>query len=95
MSTAEVLKNAALSFARAHSGLNGKAGNPARTQGGAVLTFGKQKGQAVSEVDSFNLSWYRKVLQENVHDPAKARWRSDNEAILAAVVAELESRGDA
>lgn len=63
---------------------------PSRTDGEEpVLGFGRNKGKRPSEVESKDLEWYAKVLQENVDNPEKARWRDANQALLDAVNAAL------
>ena len=61
---------------------------------GPVLTFGNAKGKRPANVDVKSLSWYEKVLSENVADPSKARWAESNQALLDSVRAELHRRGE-
>lgn len=56
--------------------------------------FGRQKSQPVGEVESKDLRWYLSVLQENVEDPTKERWRAANASLAQAIEAELASRGE-
>jgi hypothetical protein len=67
-----------------------RTATPARTDDGEpVLSFGRNKGKRPSEVEQRDLEWYQRVLAENVDNPEKARWRADNERLLAAVEAAL------
>ena len=61
---------------------------------GPVLTFGSAKGKRPANVDVKSLSWYEKVLSENVADPSKSRWAESNQALLDSVRAELHRRGE-
>lgn len=57
-----------------------------------VMSFGTGKGKPLSTLTDKDLAWYERALSENVADPAKSRWRTDNERKLAAVQAELRRR---
>jgi hypothetical protein len=47
--------------------------------------FGSQKGKPLAGAKEKDLQWYAKILRENVADPAKARFKADNAAHLAAI----------
>lgn len=55
------------------------------------VRFGRDKGKRLSEVK--DLTWYRQALANIVADPAKARFKADNEDRLAEVEQELKRRG--
>lgn len=95
MTTAQRLKNAAFSLYRAHATMNGKTGNPGRTGGTTLVPFGRSKGMPISSCTSKDLAWLRDAVTGSVNDPTKAKWRSSNEALVAAIQAELEERGEA
>jgi hypothetical protein len=65
---------------------------PAPSESEPVFRFGKLKGEALSIGTERDLSWYLDAIRANVEDPAKARWRDDNEAHLAEIEAEIERR---
>jgi hypothetical protein len=90
-SAAAALSEAAKEWARASGWREPRAEAPA---GGEVLTFGfgSGRGQPPSAVDTKSLRWYAKVLAENVANVEKARWVTQNQALLDAVEAELEGR---
>jgi hypothetical protein len=60
----------------------------------AVARMGRQKGEPLSALNDDNLGWYADGIAKSVADPAKARWRADNEAHLAEVRAEQARRQD-
>lgn len=52
--------------------------------------FGSQKGKPLAGAQEKDLKWYAKVLRENVADPGKARFKTENAAYLAAIERALE-----
>lgn len=58
----------------------------------AVVPFGRDKGVLLSEADTKSLNGLRRIIAENVADPAKSQWRDRNEKLLAAIDAELGTR---
>lgn len=54
--------------------------------------YGKGKGKTLPELDDNNLSWLHDAVKQNVDDPAKARWKANNEALLAAIEKEVSRR---
>lgn len=63
---------------------------PAETP--VAMSFGSGKGRPLAELQKKDLVWYAKVLAENVADPSKSRYRTDNETKLRAIQAELHRR---
>ena len=59
---------------------------------GGLVRFGRDRGKALEHVDLRGLQWYADCLEQNIEDPAKARWRDENASHLADVQRELESR---
>lgn len=57
-----------------------------------TVRLGKSRGTPIPDADDNTLEWYRGVLAENVANPAKARWRDENQADLDAVEAEIRRR---
>lgn len=57
-----------------------------------TLPFGRSKGVKLAEADTRDLRWTAGVLRESIDDEAKAKWRDDNEALLAAIERELQTR---
>jgi hypothetical protein len=47
--------------------------------------FGSQKGKPLAGASEKDLKWYARILRENMADPAKARFKADNAAHLAAI----------
>lgn len=54
--------------------------------------FGRDKGQPLSEVNEESLSFAVDTLGKSIADPAKARYRADNEKLRAACARELARR---
>lgn len=67
---------------------------PQRSQSssGGVIRLGKSKGTPIRDADDGALKWYADVLRENIADPKRARFKSENERDLAAVEAEQARR---
>jgi len=61
--------------------------NVAPAPGGDVVRFGRDKGTPLGLVR--DLTWYRNAIATSIADPAKERFRSDNEAHLAAIDAAM------
>lgn len=59
---------------------------------GHVIPFGRSKGQPIEEVDAKDLTWVAGALRTSIDDETKSRWREANQALLAAIEAELETR---
>lgn len=96
---AKALHSAAIAYAKAR--LADAVKPPARgptpgTNGrgdeAAVIPFGRSKGCLVSEADTKDLEFVRRVLAESIEDQAKARWAESNQKLLDAVEAELGRR---
>lgn len=58
----------------------------------AVIGFGRSKGKKVSELEAQDLDWCIGAYQENVKDPAKAKYQKANQRILDALLREKEQR---
>ena len=65
---------------------------PEAPDASVTLTFGSAKGQSVRETPTQDLQWYQRTLGENVGNPAKAKWKADNQRMLDAVTGELDRR---
>lgn len=59
---------------------------------GEVIRFGKAKGTPVRAADDRTIEWHLKAAREAVNDPAKSRFKADNERYLAALQAESDRR---
>jgi len=59
---------------------------------GPVIPFGKNKGKPISSLDIGGLNWFIDALGKSVADPEKAKWKANNEKLVAAFKAELASR---
>jgi hypothetical protein len=57
-----------------------------------VVTFGKAKGERLTDISDRQLSWYAETLADNVEDPAKANWRQKNQRDLDDALKELSRR---
>lgn len=64
----------------------------ASTSSGLVIPFGRSKGTPIGDATTPDLEWVAGALRRSVDDPTKARWRAQNEELLAAVEHELERR---
>lgn len=85
-------------YARARwAAATGSSGRKDRKPSTSSLTlpFGRSKGQTIGASPSGDLQWVAEALRTSVGDPAKARWRTDNQKLLAAIECELNQRGDA
>jgi hypothetical protein len=67
----------------------------ARAGDGPRAAFGRSKGELLVDLSDDDLRWLAGALQRSVSDPSKAAYRRKNEADLAAIRAELSSRGAA
>lgn len=61
---------------------------------GFLVPFGKSKGKDLADATHSDLTFLQRSVAESVADPAKARFRDKNAALLAAINAELERRGE-
>lgn len=71
------------------------ASRPARPKSspnGAVVRFGRTKGQPLEEISDKELQWYADALAASIEHPDKQRWRRENESELETVHAEMERR---
>lgn len=57
-----------------------------------TMPFGSGKGLAASALSDNDLSWYLKVMRENVADKSKARFRAGNMRLLNSLEAEAKRR---
>lgn len=70
------------------------AGRASRADDGEpTARFGKQKGTPLSQLSDDDLAWYAEALEKSVLDPAKAKYRRDNESALHEVRTEQRTRG--
>lgn len=56
------------------------------------VPFGKSKGKYLHEVDERDLAFLRQYAEDKLNDPSKARYASENQAMLDAVLAEMAAR---
>jgi hypothetical protein len=58
------------------------------------MRFGRAKGKALADpsVSIDDLEWYAGAVQRFVDDPAKTRWRAENQQHLDEVLAEMRRR---
>jgi hypothetical protein len=57
-----------------------------------TVGFGQSRGKAVAELEDKDITWYLRAYTENVADEGKARFKKQNEQVLAALKAEQERR---
>lgn len=85
------LSQAAIAYARAHAAVN-----PAKpTTSDMTLRFGREKGVPLRNMKTGNLKWARDFLSDKIGQGSDERWHDSNVEQHAAIVAELEFRGDA
>lgn len=60
--------------------------------GEVTAPYGRQKGELISALTDENLQWMGDSVRDALNDPAKARYRANNERLLAAVEVEEERR---
>jgi len=65
-----------------------------RDEGPRFPPFGRMGGEPISAGSDSDLAFYARVLRGSIEDPDKARFRSQNQADLAAIEDELARRGD-
>ncbi len=73
----------------------GKA--PASTTGSApegTIPFGKDKGKPIAGASKKTLEFLRKYCDDAIANPEKERFRESNEAMLSAVLDELQKQGN-
>lgn len=89
LSTAQALAEAAKEFTA-----EWRKQQPAQSTSDDVFTapFGRDKGKALTDIDTRGLNWLRDAVASGVDDPAKSRWKAQNQALLDAIEAELEQR---
>lgn len=86
------LAAAAESYARARWALKAPP-KAAKAKSAVVCPFGRDKGKSISDLDDRGVRWLLGVVSESVDDPDKARFRSQNAALLDALQVEAEERG--
>jgi hypothetical protein len=57
-----------------------------------VVRFGRASGKKPSELEAKDLDWYIDALKRNLADPARERFRKQDEPIYRALLAEREAR---
>lgn len=57
------------------------------------LTFGKNKGKPICQLDDDSLIFYRRLFLKSVNDPEKARFKSENQDWVLSVEDEMQRRG--
>jgi hypothetical protein len=57
-----------------------------------VVRFGRASGKKPSELEAKDLDWYIDALKRNLADPARERFKKQDEPIYRALLAERESR---
>lgn len=65
------------------------------TSGPEFCEFGKNKGMRWDAMNDGQLKWYRDVFEQNVKDPEKAKFKSQNETLLLTVADILLKRESA
>lgn len=73
----------------AASGRDAETGTPEEAVPAMFPPFGKAKGEPIKGAAPQELEWYAARMKESVADPDKARYKSKNAAMLAAIEAEL------
>ena len=98
MASAQRLLQACLRCSAAHAAMNAKSSpSPSSYKGGRAndafrVPFGRSKGKMLSECDDRDLAWLANAVGENIRDPERERFRSQNEKMLAAINAEIAHR---
>jgi hypothetical protein len=57
-----------------------------------VIPFGRTRGTPIAEATTKDLNFVLERLKEGLDDPARAKFRADNETLIAAIERELETR---
>ena len=57
-----------------------------------VMPFGNSKGKKASELEDKDLAWYFEAIGKSVADPEKAKYKKNNDRILASLTAEKDRR---
>lgn len=89
------LCRAALTYAEARRMAQGEA---TRTQShagprsGAVVPFGRSKGQPIEDESDKGLAYLSDAMQRSIDDPSKERWAESNRTLKAHVDAEIARR---
>lgn len=61
--------------------------------GGPTFPFGRSKGRPIAGASLADLQWVGERVAQSVADPSRARYREQDEKLLAAINAELERQG--
>lgn len=89
------LCRAALTYSEARRLAQGEA---TRTQShagprsGAVVPFGRSKGQPIEDESDKGLAYLSDAMQRSIDDPSKERWAESNRTLKAHVDAEIARR---
>lgn len=59
-----------------------------------IFTFGKHKDEPITSVPNDYLDWLLKNTEEQIKDPAKARFREKNNVLLNAILSEKYRRAE-
>lgn len=70
-----------------------KAAAASGAAGGAVIPFGRSKGRPVAGAASEDLLWVGERVVQSLGDPAREKFKGENERLLAAINAELARQG--
>ena len=77
---------------RGHAGATAAGGAPA---GMVFPPYGRSKGAPIAGATTQDLEYYASGARRSLADPAKSRWHDKERQLLAAIEAELASRGGA
>jgi hypothetical protein len=75
-----------------NAGVREAAATAASDLGDFVLTFGKEKGKKISQVDSGYLHFLLETTEKNLNDPEKAKFRAQDEARMTSLLREKQRR---
>lgn len=59
---------------------------------GLMIPFGRSKGTPIGEASKADLEWVLPKMREKLDDPAKQRYRAQDEKLIAAIERELGTR---
>ena len=68
------------------------AGLPEERAEVPVVPFGKNKGTPIDRLSDRSLAWYIEAAEQNINDPAKARWRDKETLWLTQLTREMARR---